>query len=121
VRFVVAYYFAIIDISVHQDVSVFYEETCVSTRDVSNSLEEASAFVAKTALSKGLETGILREYHVFHFFPRDGVDDGVGFVSLRLMVVSQGDGHVRSVNATEVVLGQVAYRESSRSSGHPRR
>jgi hypothetical protein len=58
VRFLIAYYFAVSDLSVRQDVGGFDEETCISTGDVSNSLEEASAFVAKTALSKGLETGI---------------------------------------------------------------
>jgi hypothetical protein len=110
VRFVIADYFAVSDLSLRRDVSEFDEETCISTGDVSNSLEEASAFVAKTALSKGLELGILHECHVFHFFPHDGVDDGVGLVLLIPMVGSQGDGNVLSVYAAEVVLGQVAWR-----------
>jgi hypothetical protein len=110
VRFLIADYFAVSDISVRRDASEFYEETCISTGDVSNALEEASAFIAKTAFPKGLETGILHECHVFHFFSHDGVDDGVVLVFLRPMVGSQGDGHVRSVHAAEVVLGQVAWR-----------
>jgi hypothetical protein len=47
------------------------------------------------------------------------VDDGVGLAFPRPIVGSQGDGHVCSVHAAEVVLGQVAGRESSRASGHP--
>jgi hypothetical protein len=77
VRFEIADYFAVSDLSVCRDVSEFDKKTCIGTGDVSNSLEEVSAFVAKTALPKGLETGILHECHIFHFFPRDGVDDGV--------------------------------------------
>jgi hypothetical protein len=110
VRFVIADYFAVSNISVRQDVSEFDEETCISTRDVSNSLEEAAAFVSKTACPNGLEMGILHECHVFHFFPSYRVDDGLGLVLPRPRVGSQGDGHVRSVHASEVVLGQVAWR-----------
>jgi hypothetical protein len=61
VRFVIADYFAISNLSVRLDVSEFDEETCVGTRDVSNSLEEMSTFAAKDALPKWLETEILHE------------------------------------------------------------
>jgi hypothetical protein len=104
VWFVITDYFAVINLSVLRDVGEFDEETCISTGDVSNSLEEASAFVDKTLFPKGLETGIFHECHVFYLFSGDGVDDGVGLVLLIPMVASQGDGHVRSVHAAEVVL-----------------
>jgi hypothetical protein len=58
----------------------FDEETCVSSRNVSDSLEEASAFVAKTSSPNRLETGIFHESRVFHFFSGDWVDDCVGLV-----------------------------------------
>jgi hypothetical protein len=116
VRFLIADYFAVSNLSVHRDVSEFIKKTYIGACNVPNSLEEASAFVAKTTFPKGLETGILHECRVLHFFPRDGVDEVFCLVLLRPMVVSQGDGHVCSVHAAEV-----AWRESSRSSGHPRR
>jgi hypothetical protein len=46
--------------------------------------------------------------HVFHFFSGDGVNDCIGLVLLGPMVISQGDGHVGSVHAAKVFLGQVA-------------
>jgi hypothetical protein len=58
------------------------EETCVGSWNVSNSLEEASAFVAKTSIPKWLETGILHERRVFHFFAGDWVDDSFDLLSL---------------------------------------
>jgi hypothetical protein len=58
------------------------------------------------------ETGIVHKCHVFHFFSVDGVDDGVCLVLLRPMVVYEGDEHVGGVHSAEVVLGQVAGRES---------
>jgi hypothetical protein len=58
------------------------EETCVGSWNVSNSLEEASTFVAKTSSPKWLEMGILHESRVFHFFAGDWVDDSVGLVPL---------------------------------------
>jgi hypothetical protein len=73
-------------------------------------LEEVSSFVSKTAFLKGLEMGILHECHEFNFFPRDEVDKGIYLVLLRPMDVSQGEGHVYSVHAVEVVLGHVAWR-----------
>jgi hypothetical protein len=73
-RFVIANYFAVSDLSVRRYVSEFDKKICIVTKDVSNSLEEASVFVAKAAFSKGLETGILHECHVFNFFPRDRVE-----------------------------------------------
>jgi hypothetical protein len=59
--FVIADYFAVSDISVRWYVSDFDLKKCVVTRDVSNSLEEVSAFVVKAAFPKGLEMGILHE------------------------------------------------------------
>jgi hypothetical protein len=72
--------FAVSNLSVHRDVNEFDEETRISTGVVANSLEETSAFIAKAACSKGLEMGIIHEFHVFHFFPRYWVDEGVGLV-----------------------------------------
>jgi hypothetical protein len=54
VRFVVTDYFAVSDISVIGDVFQFDEETCIGSWNVSNALEEASAFVAKTSSPKPL-------------------------------------------------------------------
>jgi hypothetical protein len=82
VWFVIADYFAVSDLSVIWDVFQFGEETSVGSWNVSNSLEEASAFVAKTSSPKWLETGILHESRVFHFLAGDWVDDSVGLVSL---------------------------------------
>jgi hypothetical protein len=105
VWFVIADYFAVSDLSIFWDASEFHEETCVGGRDVPNTLEWVSVFVAKASLPKWLEMGNLHEFHVFHFFPGDGVNDCVGLVLLRPMVVSKGDGHVDGVHSTEVVLG----------------
>jgi hypothetical protein len=58
------------------------EETRVGSWDVSNVLEEASAFIAKTSGPKWLETGILHKSRVFHFFAGEWVDDCVGMVPL---------------------------------------
>jgi hypothetical protein len=58
------------------------EATCVGSWNVSNSLEEASAFVAKTSSPKRFETGILHERPLFHFFSGDWVDDSVGLLPL---------------------------------------
>jgi hypothetical protein len=77
VRFLIPDYFSVSDLSVRRDVSEFDKKLCVGTGDVPNALEEASTFVAKAVFPKGMETGILHECHVFHFFPGDGVDDGV--------------------------------------------
>jgi hypothetical protein len=52
VWFVTAYDFAVSDLSVMWDVFQRVEETCVGPWNVSNSLEEASAFVAKTSSPK---------------------------------------------------------------------
>jgi hypothetical protein len=58
------------------------EETRVGSCNVSNSLEEASTFVAKTSSPKWLETGILHERQVFHFFTGEWMDDSVGLLPL---------------------------------------
>jgi hypothetical protein len=82
VWFVVADYFAVSDISVIWDVFKFDEETCIGSWDVSNALEQASAFVAKTSGQKWLETGIFHESRILHFFSGDWVYDCVGVVPL---------------------------------------
>jgi hypothetical protein len=82
VWFVIAYDFALSDLSVMRDVFQCGEETCVGSWNVSNSLEEASAFVAKTSSPKWLEMGILHESGVFHLFAGGWVDDSVGMVPL---------------------------------------
>jgi hypothetical protein len=82
VWFVIAYDFAVSDLSVIWDVFQCGEETCIGSWNVSNSLEEASAFVAKTSSPKLLETGLLHESRVFQFFAGDWVDDSVGLVPL---------------------------------------
>jgi hypothetical protein len=64
---------------------------------------------------------VLHERRVFHFFSGDWVDDGVGLVPLRPMVIPEGDGHVGGVHSTKVVLRQVAGRDCLGASGHPRR
>jgi hypothetical protein len=114
-------YFSGSDISVFWDVGEFDKETCAGSRNVSNALEEAPTFVAKTSFPKQLFMGVLHKCHVFHFFSGDGVDDGVCQMLLGPMVISEGDGHVGSVHSVEVVLGQVAGREILRASGYPRR
>jgi hypothetical protein len=58
------------------------EETCVGSWEVLNSLEEASAFVAETSSPKLLDTGILHESRVFHFFAGYWLDDSVDLVPL---------------------------------------
>jgi hypothetical protein len=80
VLFVVADYFAVGYLSVFWDVFQFDEEKCISSWNVSNALEQASAFVAKTSGPKWLETGIFHESRVFHLFSGDWVDDCVGMV-----------------------------------------
>jgi hypothetical protein len=90
VWFVIADYFAVSDLSVFWDVFQFYEEKCVSSWNVLNAQEQASAFIAKTSGPKWLETGILHESRVFHLFSRDWVDDCVGTVPLRTMVIFLG-------------------------------
>jgi hypothetical protein len=60
----------------------------------------------------GCRREVLHKCHVFHFFSGDGVNDGVCLVLLGPMVIPEGDGHVGSVHAAEVVLGQVAGRET---------
>jgi hypothetical protein len=54
VRFVIADYFAVSDLSVIWDGFKIDEETCIGSWNVSNPLEEASAFVSKTSSPKRL-------------------------------------------------------------------
>jgi hypothetical protein len=54
VRFVITDYFAVRDLSVMWDVFQIDGEKCVGPWNVLNSLEEASAFVAKTSSPKQL-------------------------------------------------------------------
>jgi hypothetical protein len=108
VGFVIANYFAVIDLSVFWDVCKFDKEKCVGSRNVPNALKKAPNFVAKTSRPKWLQTGEFPKGHVFRFFSGDGVNDCIGLVLLVPMVISQGDGHVGSVYASKVVLGKVA-------------
>jgi hypothetical protein len=96
---VITNYFAGSDLSVFQDVSEFYKETCVGSRNISNALKKASAFVAKTSFPKWLQTGVFHKGHVFHSFSGDGVNDCIGLMCLGPMLISKGDGHVSSVHA----------------------
>jgi hypothetical protein len=97
------------------------EETYIGAWNVSNALEQAAAFVAKTSGPKWLETGILHKSRVFHFFAGNWVDDRVGVVPLCPMVISEANRHMGCVHSAKVILGQVAWRELPGSSGHPRR
>jgi hypothetical protein len=54
VRYVIAEYFAVSDLSVFRDVGEFDEETCVGSRNISNALEKELAFVAKSSFPKWL-------------------------------------------------------------------
>jgi hypothetical protein len=65
--------------------------------------------------------GIFYESQILHFFSSDWVDDCVGVMPLRTMVISEGNSHVGGVHSTEVVLRQVAGRESLGASGHHQR
>jgi hypothetical protein len=56
--------------------------------------------------------GVFHKGHVFHLFSGDGVNDCIGLLLLGTMVIFKGDGHMGSVHAAEVVLGQVAGRET---------
>jgi hypothetical protein len=109
VGFVIANYFSVSDFSVFWDVCKFDEETCVGSRNIMNSLKKATDLVAKTSFPKWLQTRVFHKGHVFHFFSGDGVNDCIGLVLLGPMVISQGDGHVGSVHAAKVVLGQVPW------------
>jgi hypothetical protein len=77
VRFIIADYFAVSDLSVMWDVFQIDEESCIGARNVNNALEEASAFVSKSSHPKWFQLGIPHERRVFHLFPGDGMDEGV--------------------------------------------
>jgi hypothetical protein len=108
VGFVITNYFAVRDLSVFRDFSECDKETCVGSRNVSNNLKKAPAFVSKTLFPKWLQTGVFHKGHVFHFFSGDGANDCIGLMHLGPLVIFKGDGHVGSVHAAEVVLRQVA-------------
>jgi hypothetical protein len=108
VGFVIANYSAVCDLSVFRDICKFDKETCVGSWNVPNALKKAPDFVAKTLCPKWLQTGLFHKAHVFHFFSGDGVNDCIGLMYLGPMVISQGDGHLGSVHAEKVALGQVA-------------
>jgi hypothetical protein len=55
--------------------------------------------------------GVLHKCHVFHLFSGAGVSDSIGLGLLGPITIYEGDGHVGSVHATEVVLGQVTGRD----------
>jgi hypothetical protein len=110
VGFVITNYFAVSDVSVFLDVSEFDKETCVGSRNVSNTLKETPALVAKTSCPKWLQTGVFHKGHVFHFLSGDGVKECIGLMCPGPMVISKGDGHVGGVHSTEVVFRQVTGR-----------
>jgi hypothetical protein len=107
VGFVITNYFAVSDLSVFWYVSEFDIETCVGSRNVSNTLKKASAFVAKTSCPNWLQTGVFHKGRVFHFLSGDGVNDCIGLMRLGQMVVYKGNDHVGGVHSAEVVLRQV--------------
>jgi hypothetical protein len=87
------------------------KKTCVGSRNVLNTLKEASYFVAKTSFSKWLKARVFHKGHVFHLFSSDWVNNRIGVVLLGPMVFSQGDGHVGSFHVEKLVLGQVPGRK----------
>jgi hypothetical protein len=89
VEFVITNYFAVSDLSVFRDVSEFDKETCVGSRNVSNTLKKAPAFVAKASCPQWLQTGVFQKGHVLHFFSGDGVNDCIGLMFLGPMVISK--------------------------------
>jgi hypothetical protein len=107
VWFAITNYFAVSDMSVFRDVCKLDKEACVGSRNVVNALKKASDFVAKTSFPKWLQVRVFHKGHVFHFFSSDWVNNCVGLVLMEPMSISQGDGHVDSFHAAEVVLGQV--------------
>jgi hypothetical protein len=64
-----------------------------------NALDKAPTFIVKFSFPKWLETGVVHKCHVFHLFSGDGVDDCIGVVLLRPVVISEFDGDVGSVHA----------------------
>jgi hypothetical protein len=54
VWFVIANYFAVSDLPVFRDVCEFYEETCVGSWNISNSLKKSPTFVSKASFPKWL-------------------------------------------------------------------
>jgi hypothetical protein len=108
VGFLIANYFAVSDMSVFCDVCKFDKEECVGYRNVTNALKKVHDLVAKTSFPNWLQTRVFHKGHVFHFFSGEGVNDCIGLVLLGPMLISQGDGHVGSVHAAKVVLGQVS-------------
>jgi hypothetical protein len=54
VWFVIANYFAVSDLPVFRDVCEFDKETCIGSRNISNSLKKLPAFFSKTSFPKRL-------------------------------------------------------------------
>jgi hypothetical protein len=110
VGFIITNYFAVSDLSVFWDVFKLNKETCAGSRNVTNTLKEASYFVSKTLFPKWLQARIFHKghvFHVFHLFSSDWVNKCIGVVLLGSMVIYQGDGHVGSFHVAKVVLGKV--------------
>jgi hypothetical protein len=117
--FVIANYFYVSDLSVFWDVCKFDEETCVGARNFKNALKKVPDFAAKYSFPKWLQTRVFHKGHVFNFFSGDGVNDFIGLVLMVPMSISQGDCHVGSVHAAEVVLEQVSGERFSERLGTP--
>jgi hypothetical protein len=84
-------------------------------------LEKGARLRCQNLVSKVVADGVFHKGHLFHFFSGDGVNDCIGLVLLGSMVISQGDGHVGSVHAVKVVLGQVVGSKILLAPWQPRR
>jgi hypothetical protein len=104
VGFIITNNFSVSDFSVFWDIFKLNKETCVGSRNVTNTLKKASYFVAKTSFPKWLQARVFHEGHVFHFFSSDWVNDRIGVVFLGSLVVSHGDGHIGSLHVAKVPL-----------------
>jgi hypothetical protein len=108
VGFVITNYFAVSDLSVFWDVCEFDKETCVGSRNVVNALKRRPTSLPKPRFQSGCRRGSFIRAMYYIPPPGDGVNDCIGLVLMVPMVVYQGDGHVGSVHAAKVVLGQVS-------------
>jgi hypothetical protein len=81
VRLIVTESFDICDLSVLGYVLEFNEETRVGALNVVDALEESVHLITKASFPKGLEVWVFHECHVFHFFARSRVCNGVGKIS----------------------------------------
>jgi hypothetical protein len=105
--FIITHYFSVSNLHVFWDVCEFDKETCVGSRSVTDTLKEASYFVAKTSFPKWLQASIFHNGHVFHFFSSHWLNDCIGVVLLGSMVIAQRVAHVGYFHVEKVVLGQV--------------